>query len=154
MQGVTFLTLHPCQIAWIWSNLVSKAKQCWLWLARDRTPLTEISKKPIPEGWQFLNYCLPSSPHTGLLATLLNSAKFLNGKTSTGQDFESPEQETKTVSVLYSDPSTAITGAESRQLLSWLHREGSSYNSPSRQRSKIILCQQIKQIWIRRQVQF
>lgn len=81
------------------------------------------------------------------------SAKFLNRKISTGKDFESPEQETKTIPVLYSDPSTVITGAGSRQLSSWLHSEGSSYNSPSRHRSKIILHQWIKQIQIRRQIQ-
>lgn len=81
------------------------------------------------------------------------SAKFLNRKISTGKDFESPEQETKTIPVLYSDPSTVITGAGSRQLSPWLHSEGSSYNSPSRHRSKIILHQWIKQIQIRRQIQ-
>lgn len=139
MQGATFPTLHQCQIKWIWSNLVSKTNHC-TWQARDRQIFTEIAKNPIEKKRQVTQF-----PKLG--------AKFLNRKISTGKDFESPEQETKTTPVLYSDPSTVITGAGSRQLSSWLHSEGSSYNSPSRHRSEIILHQWIKQIQIRRQIQ-
>lgn len=138
VQGATFPTLHQCQIKWIWSNLVSKTNHC-TWQARDRQIFTEIAKNPIEKKRQVTQF-----PKLG--------AKFLNRKISTGKDFESPEQETKTTPVLYSDPSTVITGAGSRQLSSWLHSEGSSYNSPSRHRSEIILHQWIKQIQIRRQI--